>query len=205
MAVMSTSRILGGLVPAIFPDSGTVSTLLIGEAPGPNGADKSGIPFWGDEAGKLVYRTLQTLGLAVFPATVWTSWDGASLKGLAVRPRMSGIAITNAFARCPTNDGISFRPPSNAELSTAENQARLNGDIARAIGMLSGTTLRVVALGERAEMALQLLESIQTMDVHRLPHPGRQGLLQDERDHGKGTHIKDLEQKWAGRLKAILT
>jgi Uracil DNA glycosylase superfamily len=205
MAVMSTSRIVGGLVPAIFPDSGTVSALVIGEAPGPNGADKSGIPFWGDEAGRLLYGTLQTLGLAVFPDSVWTSWDGASLKRLGVRPRMTGIALTNAFARCPTDNGTSFRSPSNEELSTAENQARLNGDIARAIGMLTGTTLRVVTLGERADTALRLLGSLQTMEVHHLPHPARQGLLQDEPNHGKGTHIKDLEQKWAARLKAILT
>ena len=41
-------RILGTRVPARFPTKGPVSVLIFGEAPGPNGADKSGIPFFGD-------------------------------------------------------------------------------------------------------------------------------------------------------------
>ena len=39
-------RILGTPVPALFPAKGPVGALIYGEAPGPNGADKSGIPFW---------------------------------------------------------------------------------------------------------------------------------------------------------------
>jgi hypothetical protein len=92
MAASSSSRIDGGLVPAIFPEAGTVTTLLIGEAPGPFGADKSGVPFWGDGAGRVLYQTLESLGMAIFPASVWMCWNGATLKGLDIKPRLKGVA-----------------------------------------------------------------------------------------------------------------
>ena len=59
-------RIHGLPIPALFPDSGPVSVMLFGEAPGPRGADQSGIPFWGDRAGVSVYRALEA---AASPAT----------------------------------------------------------------------------------------------------------------------------------------
>lgn len=204
MAPVPASRIVGGVVPAIFPDSGTVSTLLIGEAPGPTGADKSNIPFWGDEAGKLVYRTLETLGLAVFPATVWNGWDGASLRSLGIKPQLLGVAITNAFGRCPTDDGTSFRSPTNAELSSADNRSRLNRDMSKAVAMRSGRILRVVTFGERARAAVQLLGPLQSVEIHHLSHPSSQGLLQAQPKHGKGTKIETLKEAWATQLKSLL-
>jgi uracil-DNA glycosylase len=191
-------------VPAIFPESGTVSTLLVGEAPGPNGADKSGIPFWGDEAGELLYRTLESQGLAVFPATVWKDWDGATLNSLGVKPRLTGVAVTNAFGRCPTDNGTSFRTPTKAEVSSDDNRARLSRDIAKAIAMCAGADLRVVTIGEVARAAVQLLGPLQGVEIQQLPHPSRQGLLQTQPNHGKGMHIDDLRQDWAAQLKSLL-
>jgi hypothetical protein len=204
MAGIPSSRIVGGLVPAIFPPSGTVSTLLIGEAPGPSGADKSGVPFWGDEAGKLLYRTLESLGLARFPASVWESWDGAALNTLSQKPRLRRVAITNAFARCPTDDGTSFRSPSDAELSSADNRARLNRDLAKAVARRSGSNLRVVTLGERARTAVQLLAPLESVEVHHLPHPSSQGILQAHPNHGRGLKIETLKEEWAAQLKSLL-
>jgi uracil-DNA glycosylase len=204
VAPVPASRIVGGVVPAIFPHSGTVSTLLVGEAPGPTGADKSNVPFWGDEAGKLVYRTLETLGLAVFPATVWDSWDGATLKKLGIEPQLIGVAITNAFGRCPTDDGTSFRSPTNAELASADNRSRLNRDMAKAVAMRSGRNLRVVTFGERARAAVQLLGPLQNVEIHHLSHPSSQGLLQTQPDHGKGLKIETLKEAWVAQLKSLL-
>jgi uracil DNA glycosylase superfamily protein len=205
VASVPISRIVGGLVPAIFPDSGTVTTLLIGEAPGPRGADKSGVPFWGDEAGKVLYRTLEALGLAVFPATVWDGWDGETLKSLGIKPRLKGVAITNAFGRCPTDNGTSFRSPSDAELSSADNRARLSADVATALARRSGTNLRVVTLGERARTALELLPPLNNAEISHLSHPSRQGLLQAEPKHGKGTKIESLKKAWVTQLTLLLS
>ena len=52
------SRIVGEPVPPCFPEAGHVRVLCIGEAPGPRGADKSGVPFFGDRAGAPLYRAL---------------------------------------------------------------------------------------------------------------------------------------------------
>ena len=48
------ARILQTLVLPLFPVTGPVKVMLFGEAPGPLGADQSGVPFWGDRSGKLV-------------------------------------------------------------------------------------------------------------------------------------------------------
>lgn len=191
-------------MPAIFPETDNVTTLLIGEAPGPVGADKSGVPFWGDEAGTVLYQTLESIGMAIFPASVWKSWDGATLKGLGIKPRLIGVAITNAFGRCPTDDGREFRNPSDAELSSPENRIRLKGDLSKAIAMRSRSNLLVVTLGQRARKAVQLLGPLQSVETHHLPHPSTLGLLQAQRNHGKGTKIEALKEEWAVRLKSLL-
>src|SRR5579864_8450810 len=102
MVLQPKPGIIGDRVPAIFPESGPISALLIGEAPGPEGADKSLIPFWGDRVGELLYRTLKAKGFADFPDMVWDHWDGATLRSLDIKPRLQTVAITNAFDRCPT-------------------------------------------------------------------------------------------------------
>src|ERR1039458_2414441 len=68
-------RIHGLPIPALFPDSGPVSVMLFGEAPGPRGADQSGIPFWGDGAGITVFRALAATDRAEVPTAAWDDWD----------------------------------------------------------------------------------------------------------------------------------
>ena len=73
-------RILGTRVPARFPVKGPVSVLIYGEAPGPNGADKSKIPFFGDRAGRPIYEVLEEAGRCQFTKPIDdVRWDGAAL------------------------------------------------------------------------------------------------------------------------------
>ena len=74
-------RILGTRVPALFPAKGPVSALVYGEAPGPNGADKSGIPFFGDRAGRPLYEALEEEARCRFTRPIDdVRWDGAALR-----------------------------------------------------------------------------------------------------------------------------
>lgn len=41
-------------------------------------------------------------------------------------------------------------------------------------------------------------------DLHVLPHPSAQGLLQAAPNKGKGLHLVDLEQAWRERLGELL-
>ena len=99
--------------------------MLFGEAPGPRGADQSGIPFWGDRAGLPVYRALEAAGLAQVPPAAYGAWDGARLRELGLAPVLRHAALSNAYPCCPSSDLEHFRAPSDAELQSAENLARL--------------------------------------------------------------------------------
>jgi hypothetical protein len=200
------ARIVGGEVAARFPESGPVSVLLIGEAPGPRGADRSGIPFWGDRAGRLVYRALADAGLAEVPDAAWAAWDGALLASMRLAPRLRGAALTNAMARCPTRDGRRFRAPTDRELRDPKNLDRIAGEIARAAARCP-TRLRVIAFGGRARWLLDQLAAradLPPFAPHALPHPSAQGLLQAAPDHGRGCKLSDLQNAWARRLIRLL-
>ena len=200
-------RILGQPVPALFPVAGPVRVLLFGEAPGPRGADQSGIPFWGDGAGLAVYRALAATGLAEVPAAAWDDWDGARLKARGLAPVLRGAALSNAWAACPTNDGERFRAPSDRELRSRPNLDRLAGELARAA---AGRTapLRVLAFGTRPRWILErlpdLAEGVPPFDLHPLPHPSAQGLLQAAPNKGKGLRLDDLRAAWETRLRELL-
>lgn len=197
------SRIHGLPVPALFPDAGPVSVMLFGEAPGPRGADQSGIPFWGDGAGMTVYRALVAAGRAEVPASAWEDWDGARFKALGLAPRLHGTALSNAFPVCPTKDGEHFHAPSNRQLLDPANLVRLTDELTRAA---AGRTspLRVIAFGKRAEWVLGRLPGAPTFDLHALPHPSAQGLLQGAPNRGKGVKLEDLRTAWQARLQGLL-
>lgn len=178
--------------------------MLVGEAPGPRGADQSGIPFWGDRAGKIVYQTLVRAGLAEVPEAAWESWDGKFLKERGLAPILQGSALGNAYPICPTRDGQTFRAPTDAELRSPENLARIRGDVARAAS-LCPARLKIIALGKRAQWLFGRLVDAPEFELHVLPHPSAQGLLQGAPNKGKGFHLADLEAAWRARLAELLS
>lgn len=191
-------------VPPLFPTTGPVWVMLVGEAPGPRGADQSGIPFWGDRAGKIVYQALSKAGLAEVPLKAWESWDGKLLKDAGLYPNLHGAALGNAYPICPTTDGQTFRAPTDAELRSPENLARIIGDVERAASLCPGR-LRIIAMGKRALWLFGRLEGAPDFELQVLPHPSAQGLLQGAPNKGKGLHLADLEFAWRARLAELLS
>lgn len=196
-------RILGTMVPAHFPEAGPVHAFLMGEAPGPLGADQSVIPFWGDRAGLLVYRALEAAGMATIPAAAWQRWQGGDLKTAGLRPALRGAALGNAFPRCPTDDGDHFRAPKDAELRSEPNLERLGTELRQAAERCPGR-LRIIGLGRRAAWILDRIEDAPPYDLVVLPHPSAQGLLQAAPDKGRGLKLRDLQDAWTDRLISIL-
>ena len=196
-------RILATTVPARFPEAGPVRVFLMGEAPGPLGADQSGIPFWGDRAGQLVYRALAAAGMAEVPEAAWTRWDGRALASAGLAPALRGAVLGNAYPRCPTDDGERFRAPKDAELRSPDNLARLGAELAEAARRCPDR-LRVVGLGRRAVWVLEKLEALPPLDLTILPHPSAQGLLQAAPGKGRGLKLGDLQAAWTDHLISIL-
>jgi len=172
--------------------------MLFGEAPGPRGADQSGIPFWGDGAGITVYRALVAANRAEVPDAAWEDWDGARFKALGLVPKLHGTALSNAYPSCPTKDGEHFHAPSNKDLLAPANLARLVSELTQA------APLRVIAFGKRAEWVLARLEGVPPFELHALPHPSAQGLLQAAPGKGKGLKLDGLRAEWETRLRGLL-
>ncbi|MFZ1615342.1 MAG: uracil-DNA glycosylase family protein [Holophaga sp.] len=198
------ARIFQTPVAPLFPLEGPVQVLLFGEAPGPLGADKSGIPFWGDRAGLVVYRALEAAGLARVPAEAYADWDGARLKANGLVPIITGVALSNAYPSCPTRDGQTFKAPTDRELAGPENLARIGQELTLAASRCPGR-LRVIALGKRAQWLFQRIEGAPVFDLVTLPHPSAQGLLQAAPGKGKGLRLADLQAAWEARLEALLS
>ena len=177
--------------------------MLFGEAPGPRGADQSGLPFWGDRAGVLVYRALEAAGLARVPAAAYQRWDGAVFRERGLVPELCGAALSNAFPFCPSRDLQSFRAPTDAELRGPANLARLRQELEAAARRCPGT-LRVITLGKRAQWIFQNLEGAPAFQLHSLPHPSAQGLLQAAPGKGKGLKMIDLQKEWEAALASLL-
>ena len=197
------ARILQTHVHPFFPADGPVRLMLFGEAPGPRGADQSGLPFWGDRAGILVYRALEAAGLARVPARAYGHWDGAWFKAEGLRPELAGAALSNAFPSCPTRDGQTFKAPTDTELRRPENLARILGELHQAAARCPGT-LRVITLGKRAHWLFQRLEGAPAFELRALPHPSSQGLLQAAPGKGKGLKLADLQREWETSLRGLL-
>lgn len=197
------TRILQIPVAPLFPPSGIVRLMLFGEAPGPLGADKSGIPFWGDRAGKPVYRALESAGLAEVPSDAYADWGGGRFKELGLKPVLKQVALSNAFPSCPTRDGQTFRAPTDAELRHPENLGRLARELREAQHRCP-RRLRVIALGRRAAWIFQRLGTELDFELCELPHPSAQGLLQAAPGKGKGLKLADLQAAWEEKLRELL-
>ena len=189
--------IVGAPVQPLLPPDGEVRVLIVGEAPGPRGADKSGVPFFGDAAGRHLYLALRKLGAVAFPESVDSvTWDGALLRTAGILPIANRISLTNAFDRCPTNDGRKFRAPTRDELEGEPNATRLR----REIDSLSSRGLSgIVTLGKVATRTMQSVVAEFYADgipVYPLPHPSAQGLLSMAPNRGRGARMADLQTAW---------
>ncbi len=171
--------------------------MLFGEAPGPRGADQSELPFWGDGAGRAVYQTLRSAGMAEFPPGAFDLWDGATLRQAGLRPVLSGVALSNAYPRCPTRDGDHFHAPSDKQLLDPGNLERISEELRRC---RTRGRLRVIVLGKRAAWLFARLPDPPAFDLIGLPHPSAQGLLQAAPGKGKGLKLQDLREEWERAL-----
>ena len=195
------TRIIGNPVPPLVPPLGPVYVLLVGEAPGPRGADKSGVPFFGDAAGQHLYAALRAIGaVTVPPAVDDVPWNGEIFADGGLKPTANGIALGNAYDRCPTDDGISFRAPSRREIASAENIERLTSDIeAFAKRGLRG----IVTMGRVATTTIDLVLKETPMPGlarRAVVHPSARGLL--SLPHRQvGTRMSELQEQW----KALCT
>lgn len=197
------ARILQTVVPLLLPEEGPIDVLLVGEAPGPRGADQSGIPFWGDRAGVAVYRALEASDRAVVPPAAYECWDGARFRDLGLKPRLRRTALGNAYPQCPTRDGHSFRAPSDRELLGADNILRWEGELEKLLQRAAGP-LKVLTLGRRAAFLFERFQAGRNLVLHALPHPSAQGLLQAAPNQGKGLKLVDLREAWEATLRGLL-
>jgi hypothetical protein len=216
-------RIRGTRVKALFPKSGAVDAIIYGEAPGPRGADKSGVPFFGDRSGRLVWRALIEAGLcelvipvssAATPLPQSTSaedgvaalleLDGAMLRKRQITPILRGVAVSNAFAVCPTDDGMKFRAPSRREMGREDNLGRVQREVALARRRGLRT---VVTLGRNADWLLGTKLALcddPSIRYATLVHPSPLGLMTLLARHGKGVRMATLEREWIAELVRVL-
>ena len=138
------------------------------------------------------------------PDEAWASWDGKTLKELGLTPVLHSVALGNAYPICPTKDGQSFRAPTDAELRSPENLGQIRNVVERAAA-LCPARLRIIAMGKRALWLFGRLEGAPAFELHVLPHPSAQGLLQGAPNKGKGLHLADLELAWRTRLAELLS
>lgn len=190
-------RILGAPVAPLLPPSGPVYVLLIGEAPGPRGADKSGVPFFGDNAGKSLYQVLRAIGAVTVPQAVDDlPWDGAAFAAAGLRPTAHGLALGNAYNACPTDDGAKFRTPTKTELESDTNLSRLRQELCA----LQTRGLRgVVTMGRVAAKTMDaVFATLPSTPLVRsaVVHPSAQGLLSMAPNRGRGARMADLQLQW---------
>ena len=119
-----------GPVPAFGRAS--ASLLIVGLAPGKNGANRSGRPFTGDAAGRLLYPTLIKFGLAT---------------GTYAEDRGDGLELVD----CRVTNAVRCLPPANKP--TAAEVTTCRGFLVAEIGAMP--RLRVIlALGRVAHGAV---------------------------------------------------
>lgn len=112
--------------------------LIVGLAPGVHGANRTGRPFTGDHAGRLLYQTLHELDLATKPESVHRR-DGLKLRH---------CRITNAV-KCvpPQNKPVAAEVRNCNGFLRAELAAMAAGGVIVALGGLAhGAVLKALAL-----------------------------------------------------------
>ncbi len=215
-AADTQGRILGTCVAPLFPPRGPVRTLIYGEAPGPRGADKSGFPFFGDKSGALLWGALVESGRATLHTTTGArpravaepaelvTFDGSALARLGVVPRLAGVALSNAYPVCPTDDRVSFRAPTRRELASPENLARVAAELAEA--RRRGLE-QVVTLGRTADWLVGTKLGARddpTLRYATLVHPSPLGLMTLLARRRDGTRMAELRGEWKAELVRLL-
>jgi hypothetical protein len=204
-SVSPKGRILGTRVPALFPAKGSVGALIYGEAPGPNGADKSGIPFFGDRAGRPLYEALEAEGRCRFTRPLDDiRWDGETLREAGTRPIVSDAALSNAYQVCPTDDGEHFRAPSKAEMSSPDNVKRVRAELVKARKRGLHT---VIVLGRTADWLLGThlgLRNDPSIAYHQITHPSPLGLMGMAKRAGKGVRVSAMKEEWQKEFRRML-
>lgn len=213
----ANTRIIGHAVTPLVPARGAVHVLLVGEAPGPRGADKSGVPFFGDAAGMPLYAVLREMGAVTLPGAVDDlPWDGEIFHDGGLQPVANRIALGNAFDRCPTDDFIAFRPPTRAELTSDANIARLANDIEAllvrdlrgivAMGRVADTTIDVVLkrMVSALPTASQQRDRLLALTRRAVVHPSARGLLSLLPGRGTGAKMVELRAQWKVMLETAV-
>lgn len=219
---MTGSRIRGRRVKPLFPKTGVVDAIVYGEAPGPRGADKSGIPFFGDRSGRLVWGALIEAGrceLVVPVASAGTRvaigdgsesvaqllhLDGATLRKRRITPVVAGVALSNAFPVCPTENGMTFRAPGRREMGSDDNLERVQREVALARRRGLRT---VVTLGRNADWLLGTklgLRDDPSLRYATLVHPSPLGLMSLLARQGTRMRMATLEREWMRELVGLL-
>jgi hypothetical protein len=219
---MTGSRIRGRRVKPLFPKTGVVDAIVYGEAPGPRGADKSGIPFFGDRSGRLVWGALIEAGrceLVVPVASAGTCvaigdgservaqllhLDGATLRKRRITPVVAGVALSNAFPVCPTENGMTFRAPGRREMGSDDNLERVQREVALARRRGLRT---VVTLGRNADWLLGTklgLRDDPSLRYATLVHPSPLGLMSLLARQGTRMRMAALEREWMRELVGLL-
>ena len=180
--------------------------LIYGEAPGPNGADKSGIPFFGDRAGRPIYEVLEEEGRCRFTKPIdVVRWDGAALTAAGSRPVLTDVALSNAYPVCPTDDGQKFRAPTKAEMSSAANVRRVRAELVKA---RKRGLRHVVVLGRVADWLLGThlgLRDDPGITYHQITHPSPLGLMGMAKRAGKGVRVSAMKEQWKADFRRMIS
>ena len=182
-----------------------MSAIVFGEAPGPNGADKSGVPFFGDRAGLPLYEVLEEEGRCSYTRSrVGVKWDGAALVEAGVEPILKNVALSNAYPECPTDDGHKFRAPKKTEMSSPENVERVRAEIERARkrGLKS-----VVVLGKVADWLLGTylgLRDDPDVAYYQITHPSPLGLMGMAKRAGRGVRVSAMKEQWKTDFRRMI-
>lgn len=201
----------------VLISEGMTRTLIVGEAPGPLGADKTGVPFWGDKAGKLLWKTLWEMGETIIPADLaeptesgiplwldqWSKlakfYEQAEKEGQPLGfPRLKTISLMNAYPLCPTKDGIRLSNPTKAMLTSPDNRLWFMEQVEPLLH--ANVSLRIITLGNAAKTMCEGFN----LAFEPLPHPSFHSLLNMAPRRGAGAKLKPLQDEWCKTFRETL-
>jgi len=215
-------KISGDSVPAYAPQKreARLNLLIVGEAPGRLGADYSGLPFWGDRAGDVLWGALKKHGYAIWESS-WegippSQWPDGGLK--EIRPKLSSVAITNAYNQCPSQSETKIKKPTKAQIRDLSQSGRLFSELQtlkpRLVWVIGQSALFAVSLHvlEKDQMRVKKLLTGGLLEKHATLCPGL-SLQGFEADLLVTTHCSPLvvnsrfganPERWLKKIHPIL-